>query len=92
MAKGATGMLCRTHGGDLSDGNRILCDACARQGILACSCGSHARYFGEALAGVVSCESCDAFIFGVDVRDLRERWNRGERGLVESQEVRDEDH
>ena len=48
-----------------------------------CKCGQPARYFGEALMGSVSCTACDEFVMGVDVPDIRDRWNRGERGHVD---------
>lgn len=31
----------------------------------------------------VSCEACDQFVQGVGVKDIRDRWNRGERGVIE---------
>lgn len=75
---------CGKHGGDLQLGDAWLCDVCARDGIDPCSCGSPARLFGEALMSSVSCESCDQFVMGVDVEDIRSRWNSGERGVIPS--------
>lgn len=78
----ASGCFCAKHGGNLSIGDVWLCDICARQGIDVCSCGSPARVFGEAMLSSVSCESCNQFVAGVDVGDIRLRWNRGERGFI----------
>lgn len=75
--------FCHKHGGDIPFGDEWLCDTCARTGINTCSCGSPARYFGEALMGSISCESCDQFLMGVDIPDICERWNRGERGVID---------
>lgn len=80
----STGVLCVKHGGTY-DGydDYWYCDACARSGINACSCGSPARYFGEALAQSVSCEACDECVLYIGTQvDIREAWNKGERGII----------
>lgn len=74
--------FCIEHGGDIQL-DKWLCDTCARKGIDKCKCGSHARFFGEALMFSVSCESCNEFVMGIDIRDIRDRWNRGERGFID---------
>lgn len=82
----ATGRFCKKHGGDLSLGDEWLCDTCARAGINTCKCGSPARAFSEALMSVVACESCDEFLMGVDIQDICDRWNSGERGYIKDKQ------
>ena len=80
-----SGACCTKHGGDYCGPDAAwYCDECARDGIDPCDCGSPARYFGEALMCSVSCESCNEFVMTIaDKVNVRDRWNRGERGLVE---------
>jgi len=48
-----------------------------------CDCGVKPVVFGEALMLSIRCPTCSGqFIMGVDVPDLRDRWNNGERGVV----------
>jgi transposase len=65
------------------DDTKYDCDDCDGGRVKPCKCGQPARYFGEALMGSVSCTACDEFVMGVDVPDIRDRWNRGERGHVD---------
>lgn len=83
----ATGYLCIKHGGEKTNPDDFfLCDGCARDRINPCTCGSPARYFGEALMCSVSCESCDAFVMHVGLaKSVRELWNEGVRGVVENE-------
>lgn len=78
----ATGHLCAKHGGAKNGPDDFwLCDACARQGINLCSCGSPARYFGEALMCSVSCESCTEFVMLIgSSKKALQLWNEGVRG------------
>lgn len=92
MGLKATGRFCRKHGGDVPLGDEWLCDTCARSGITSCQCGSPARLFGEALMSVVACESCDESLMGIDVPDIRDRWNRGERGVIGGKDIASDDH
>lgn len=77
-----TGILCIQHGGDYAGPDAFwYCDECARSGIKPCECGGKARYFGEALMGSVSCESCKQSLMDVGSNiNIVERWNNGERG------------
>jgi len=82
MPSNPTGWFCPRHGGTLNPLDAYWgCDTCARSGIDKCKCDGHARHFGEALMGSVSCESCDESVAGVDV-DARKLWNAGVRGWV----------
>lgn len=88
---GPTGALCaKKHGGDYHGPDAgWYCDECARKGINPCSCGSPARYFGEALMCSVHCENnkCGEFLTGVGNNlNIRERWNKGERGVIEDED------
>jgi hypothetical protein len=79
----ARGRFCKKHGGDVGTGDEgWLCDTCARSGIDKCKCGGHARIFGEALMSSVFCEQCDERVSGVDVEDIRAKWNAGMRGWI----------
>lgn len=80
----ASGRFCTNHGGDVSVYDSWLCDTCAREGINKCSCGSHARSFGEALMCSVSCESCKEYVMFIGMKpSVRDMWNKGLRGNIE---------
>ena len=52
---------------------------------LLCSCGGNVVYFGEALMGSLTCESCGEYISGVGqsfIRKIKDRWVNGWRGWV----------
>jgi hypothetical protein len=77
------GRFCTHHGGDVSPSDAWLCDTCARTGINPCSCGSPARYFGEALMTSVKCESCEQFVMQIAWQpDIRILLNQGLRGVL----------
>lgn len=86
-----TGRNCVKHGGDYEGpDNYFMCDTCAREGCNKCECGGHARAFGEALFSAVSCESCKKSVSGVGYNlNIRERWNKGERGMINNGEFTD---
>ena len=76
--------LCENHGGTVDSRDAFFaCDVCSRAGIDLCKCGSHARYFGEALMGSVSCESCDESIMVIG-GDARKLWNDGFRCVIDN--------
>lgn len=82
---GPTGKLCTKHGGNYNPFDGFwICDACAREGIDKCPCGSHARYFGEAMMCAVKCEGCGASLMQIGFKpSVRDRWNQGMRGYIE---------
>ena len=54
--------------------------------IKACQCGAQPEYFGEALMGSITCPGCGESLMGVGWNlDIRNRWNRGERGMIEEE-------
>lgn len=79
------GRFCEKHGGDVSIGDAYwLCDTCARDGIDRCKCGSHARYFGEAMLSSITCEAeCGETLTVIGSSNTRKMWNEGRRGWVE---------
>lgn len=79
------GKFCEKHGGDVNLGDAYwLCDTCARKDINKCKCGSHARYFGEAMLRSVTCEAnCGESLATFGSSNVRKLWNEGLRGEVE---------
>jgi len=85
----ATGKICPKHPNsnweDRYGDAFFMCDICARKDINLCKCGSHARFFAEALMCSISCESetCKEHIYHVGCElDIREAWNNELRGYI----------
>ncbi len=57
--------------------------ACPKRNTTCPDCNVAPRVFGEALFACIECPKCGDFVMGVDIPDLKERWYRGERGIVE---------
>lgn len=52
-----------------------------------CSCGGNLSYFGEALMGSLTCDSCKEYLMVVGwdgIKTIYERYQNGERGFVKT--------
>ena len=76
---------CAKHGGVTTGDSYFMCKACREEGIDRCSCGHQPAAFSEAMMSSVSCPGCEQHVMGVGHQfyNIRERWNNGERGVLE---------
>lgn len=74
--------LCKKHNGSLAYEDEWMCDICSTEDIDKCKCGGIARIFGEALITYIRCDICNEFLMGIDIHNIKQYWNNGERGCI----------